>query len=120
MRVCDHRVGGGGTMLPEERRHHAQRPTPYHDVIRRVALLAQRDADRHHVTSGRRACALTARARTNSRSESRFRYCPIAGLIVCWRASVPTARSARRPTVRARWNAAALGAPPGRTEVWRG
>src|SRR5258708_31692007 len=99
MRVGDHSVGSGGTLLPEERRHYAQRPTPYHDVVRRVALLSQRDANRHHVTSGRRACALTARARTNNKSESRVRYWPVAGLIFWVRARVTTARSARRPTV---------------------
>src|SRR2546425_1133271 len=90
------------------------------DVVGRVVVCRDWNVDLHHCSSGTPAATFTARASTNSRSDSRFRYCTTAGLIASSCDSATTARSARRHTVRARCSAAALGVPPGRMKFLRG
>ncbi len=50
-----------------------QEPAADSDIIRRVAVLRDRDPDLHHCTSGAPAAWLATRASTNSRSDNRLR-----------------------------------------------
>src|SRR5207247_10191320 len=120
VRVSDHGVARGGTRTGEERRQVAEQAATDQDVVRGVGRRGEGDPHRHHFVSGRLAWALAARASTNRRSDSRFRYLRISGETAAPCPRATTARSARRHTVRARCRAAAFAVPPGRMQLLRG
>src|SRR5262249_21741238 len=62
----------------------------------------------------------STRAKTNSKSDKRFKYTITCGLTCSVRLNVTTSRSARRQTVRAKWHHAPAAAPPGKTNDFSG
>ena len=79
------------------------------DLTRRLRdgtepLTQRRDAPGFQSGSSTPADAFAARARMNSRSESRFRYTATSGFTSCSPAARSASRSARRQTVRATWS----------------
>src|SRR5689334_2017560 len=99
--IRNHRVRGGRTVFGEDLVELPDQARADQNVVRGIPLLDERDSDRYHATSSWPVCMFTARARTNSKSESRLRYWTMSGLIWWLRARLTTDRSARRQTVRA-------------------
>ncbi len=73
VRIRDERVRRRGAVLRQDLVELVDKTGADQDVVGGIPLLDKRDADRHHTMSERPARLFTARARTNSKSDSRLR-----------------------------------------------